>query len=478
MSDFYSWPNSVRQILTGVIALGVLSQTMLIILSYRRYPRNFKRALESLLEVLILLGLIVYSLMHGQAIHSYFTGIIVPPGYEVLRTTAFALIALTAGGVAVSTKKLCPFLLTLPFPLLLPPMEGILADSFAYLFFVSIVILPVRSVYLSVLRSREISSSISALSIKNTVDSLHTGVLFSELDGFILLINKQMQLLMKTIFGQLYRDGRQFYDLLVSGEVKLGCKRTEFEGQIVFLLPDKTAWMFTSSKIESKGKSYTQLAATDITQQWIMTEKLQRQEKELTIKSKMLRESISNLQILSREREMQKAKMRAHDVLGQRLSLLLRSIRSDETLDHDLLRSLSQGILEELKEEKTAPTPKDELDDLQQTFNAIGIKISFKGELPSDPKKGSIITDIIKESVTNAVRHGFATEISIEIGDVENRHYLLISNNGELPSLPIIEGGGIAAMRKMVEPYGGNVDVSVDPHFALTVYVPEVKYEL
>jgi len=278
---------------------------------------------------------------------------------------------------------------------------------------------------------------------------------------------------MKTISGGLYRNGKQFYNYLAASEVKSEYRRVEFEGQIVFLLPDNTAWMFTNSVLEIKGKYYSQLAATDITQQWLLTEKLQKQEKELTIKSAQLRESIVNLQVLNREREMQKAKRRAHDVLGQRLSLLLRNIRSDEALDYDLFLSLSQGILDELRKDKISLSPKKELDGLQRTFATIGIKISVLGDLPSDHEKSRIIIDIIRESVTNAVRHGLASEISVVIADIDDRLHLKISNNGDVPSQPIIEGGGLAAIRKMVEPYGGEINVDVEPSFALSVHVRE-----
>lgn len=473
MAEFLSWSHAARQILTFLIALSVLSQTLLIIFSFRRYPRNYKYMLGSTLEVFVLLGILVYSLMHGQALHSYFSGIIAPLGYEVLRLIAFVLISMTSFLVVILTWRVWPLTIVLLFLPLLPSMERILDAGFAYLIFASIVILLTRGISLSLLRAKEIGCSISASSIKNTVDSLHTGVLFCESDGFILLINEQMQRLMKTISGGLYRNGKQFYNYLAASEVKSEYRRVEFEGQIVFLLPDNTAWMFTNSVLEIKGKYYSQLAATDITQQWLLTEKLQKQEKELTIKSAQLRESIVNLQVLNREREMQKAKRRAHDVLGQRLSLLLRNIRSDEALDYDLFLSLSQGILDELRKDKISLSPKKELDGLQRTFATIGIKISVLGDLPSDHEKSRIIIDIIRESVTNAVRHGFASEISVVIADIDDRLHLKISNNGDVPSQPIIEGGGLAAIRKMVEPYGGEINVDVEPSFALSVHVRE-----
>ena len=82
--------------------------------------------------------------------------------------------------------------------------------------------------------------SISSLSIKDAVDSLHTGVLFCKPDGYIVLVNIQMQKLMTVLTGRIHRNSRNFYELLLLGNLLPGCQNTEHEGQIVCLLPDET----------------------------------------------------------------------------------------------------------------------------------------------------------------------------------------------------------------------------------------------
>lgn len=472
MMWFLSWPDALKYILTLMLAFSVLSQTILTILSLLRYPRSYSLLLESIMEAFVLFAIVVFSLMHGQMIHSYDTTIIAPIAYVVLRSVAFVLITLTGLLLTVIVRKpssLLIIILSLP---LLPFLESRLTGSFAYLFFAAILLLLLRGIVLSLMRLKEIRSRISASSIKNTIDSIHTAVLFSEPDGLILLINEQMLRLMNAISGKLQRNAKEFYDYLISGELEPGMQREEFEDQILLHLPDATVWIFSLSKLKIKDRDYFQLAATDISRQWNLTAELQRQEAELKVKSEYLRESIDSLQLLSGERVVRNAKLRAHEVLGQRLSLLLRSIHNGDTLDHNLLNSLSRGILDDLKAEQSSPSPEEELDGLSQAFASIGVSIKQEGELPADEKISRIFADIIKESVTNAVRHGFATEISVKITGEEEGHQLMIINNGDLPSRPIIEGGGIGAMRNMVEPYSGELDVVFDQCFALTVKVP------
>ena len=472
MTGFFVWPDAVRYLLILLLAFSVLSQTILTILSFLRYPRKFSLILENFLESFVLFGIVVFTLMYGQMIHSFFTMIIVPTGYEILRIASFSLITLTILLAALMVKNFYSLALILLFMLLLPPFELILTRSFPYLFFAAILILLARSIIISFRRLKEMRGTITASSIKNTIDSIHTAVLFSESDGLILLMNEQMLYLMNVISGKLQRNAKEFYQFLTAGELGPGMHREEFEGQLVLYLPDATAWIFSLSKLEIKAKDYFQLAATDITRQWKLTVELQRREAELKLKSEQLRESIDQLQALSGEKVVKKAKLRAHEVLGQRLSLLLRSIRSGDTLGHDLLQSLAQGIIEELKRVQSRPDPKEELAGLKQAFASIGVSIKLEGELPADQEISRIFTDIIKEGVTNAARHGFATDISVKTGGEGDRHNLTITNNGDVPSCPITEGGGIGAMRNMLEPYGGELDVILDQSFVLTIQVP------
>lgn len=472
MVEFYTWPAAARLFLTFFIALAVLFQALAVVLSFYRH-RSCRSALpENFLELCVLLQILACSLLHGQVVQGYESSLIAPTGCGALRMAIFIALTLAAAAVLATTKKPGPLLTVLASGLTLPLMEAAPGNIFAYLYLTTLLFFLGRSIYLCILRYREIKTSISVLSIKNLIDSLHTGLLFSEPDGFIILVNERMQRLMQGIAGRIYRNGSQFYELLAAGNIAESCRRAELERQIVCLLPDGKAWMFSRTELEMGRKKYIQLAATDITRRWALTEQLRRQEAELKSKGEELSRAIARLHILSRERETQKAKMRAHDVLGQRLTLLLRAIDGEQAGDRDLILSLSQGLLEDLKEEGKKPSPQEELAGLQQLFGSIGVDIALEGELPADRAKGHLFTDIIKKSVTNAVQHGFATKIFARIDHDGGRYSLSITNNGYAPLRPIAEGGGMGGIRKAVEPFGGVIKVTLQPHFALTVELP------
>lgn len=478
MAELYTWPAAARLLLTFLIALTVLFQTLAAVLSFSRRRRSYRRVLENHLEIALLLQVLTASLLHGQVMQGYESSLIAPTGYGALHIAVFALLLLMAVAVLAAARKPWPLLVILASGLTLPPVEAVFGNIFAYLYLAEISFFLGRSVYISIRRYREIRTELSALSIKNMIDSLHTGLLFSEPDGFILLVNARMQQLMQTVTGQVYRNAKQFYERLLLGDLENSCQKANLEGQVVCLLPDESAWMFTQSVLEMGRKKNIQFTATDITRRWALTVQLWRQERELREKGAELNRAISRLHILARERETQKAKMRAHDVLGQRLSLLLRTLRSEQALDYDLLRFLSQGLLDDLKAEEIKPSPQKELASLQQLFGSIGVAIELQGELPEDPPRGHLFTDIIKKSVTNAVHHGFATKIEIHSGFSKGRYRLKVSNNGRTPRRTIIEGGGIGGIRKAIEPYGGVLTITTGPRFVLTVDLPGGENDL
>jgi signal transduction histidine kinase len=298
---------------------------------------------------------------------------------------------------------------------------------------------------------------------------LHTGVLFFEEDGFIVLSNEQMQRLMIAITGRIRRNGKEFYKLLTIGEIEPDCLATRFEDHDVCLLPDGSVWMFNAKELYIGRKKYTQLTATNITERWGLITELQTQNEELMQRQKELGETIDNLHILSRERELQKARMRAHDILGERLTLLLHTIRGEQALDYAMLRSMSHGLLDEIRIGQITPSPADALDNIKQEFETIGVEVLINGKFPEEDVKAKLFVDIIREATTNAVRHGLATKVQICMADSDGGDKLVITDNGHPPSSGIKEGGGITGMREKIKPFGGTLTLTIQPNFVLTV---------
>lgn len=491
MIEFYAWPEVICFIITILFAVCVLTQTVSTILSFSRYPRNRNWACEALLELSILLQVFTCSLMHGQFIQAYGRGMIPPTGYLLPRIVIFtALTLLSVMSIQPwllltrsrrhSTKEIqavthseasrpssplppapssptspdtwhlkpdtssslhpapCPLsprapqaaLVILASGLTLPVAEQHLGRAFAFLFVAALLFWLVRSIRMILVRTDDLRSSISAFSIRNAIDSMNTGVLFCEMDGFVLLSNVRMQRLMEELTGIVQRNGRHFYSLLTLGEIQPGCKIVAFEGQNICLLPDESAWSFSLTELARKKRKYIQLTATDITERWKLTEHLHPQNDELAQRQKDLHEALANVHILSREMATQKAKMRAHDILGERLTMLLRVVRNESAPDYALLHKQSQELLSELKSTGNALTPQEDLEILIQTFAAIGVEVVQDGDPLAGGEHGRVMVDSIKEAVTNAVRDCFATKVLVSLDGTGQGGLLRIAHNG------------------------------------------------
>lgn len=471
MLEMYAWAWSVRSTVTLLLALCIFTQVLALVLSVYRQPRSLHLLAENCLELALLLHILCCSLLFGQVYHAYEATLIVPTGYESLRIATFGLVVFTALVAALLARRPWQLLSIPAVCMMLPYVEQLLGKYFSYVYVAVLLFYLVRSLIICIKRYGDVRTGISSRSVKNAIDSLRTGILFYAPDGFVLLTNSRMQQLMATLSGRVRRNGLHFYELLCSGELQDGCSRTELEGQIVCLMPGGDAWMFTKTELHVSNRDYIQLTATDITERWRLTTQLQQQDEQLRLKGKELGAALKTLDVLSREKETQNAKMRAHDILGQRLTLLLRTLRSEREPDPKLIHSLSQGLMEDLSTLRDAPPPREVFDDLCQVFAALGVDLLCSRPLP-DGEAGYLLVDILRESATNAVRHGFATQVHAQLDVSDGAYCAYITNNGRAPSVEITEGGGLCGMRNKLKPHGGTLYVQTQPHFALTITLP------
>ncbi|NLC03639.1 MAG: hypothetical protein GX787_05080 [Tissierellia bacterium] len=472
MIEFFSLSWGIHIFVVFILGICVLSQTLVLVFSFFRHGLTTTKVFENLLELSILFQIILFAILFGEMGNGYKNGLVLSSGYENLRISIFLVVLILVIIVSILTKDWLFFTIIPATLISLPLIENVLGSAFPWFFIFALIFLLLRSIKICISSIIAIRTDISALSVVHAVDTLHTGVLFSENDGYTLLSNHQMQNFMIATTGKIFRNPIEFYDLLLSDQYERNYKKAELEGQIVYILPDGSAWMLTKTDISFLMKNYIHISVADVSQLWELTAKLQQQEEELRYKSEELKRTIANLHILSKEREINNAKMRAHDILGQRLSLLLRIIENEKNLDYDLLISLSKGLLAELKAEQGEIEAKDELENIQQIFAAIGVDIKFDGELPDNSKQARLFVDIIREGSTNAVRHGFATEINMKSRLIDNTYNLTIDNNGHTTRDPITLGSGIKGMRKKVSAQGGNLDIIQHPRFTLSVVLP------
>jgi signal transduction histidine kinase len=71
--------------------------------------------------------------------------------------------------------------------------------------------------------------------------------------------------------------------------------------------------------------------------------------------------------------------------------------------------------------------------------------------------------------LTNAVRHGGAKQLWIDVEETTTEYIIRYTNDGIAHNSPIKEGGGLSTARRKIEAFGGRMHIQTGPRFMLTI---------
>ena len=174
------------------------------------------------------------------------------------------------------------------------------------------------------------------------------------------------------------------------------------------------------------------------------------------------------------------SRARLHDILSQRLSLTrvllsgLEKTHVEKQLEEikGLLASVGQDLLYEPE-----LTPQARLEQLIRLYQTIGIDIACEGRLPASDKISDAFVKILREALSNALRHAGATRIFVRFDEGESSHEMTVSNNGSCTSEPPKEGNGIQNMRARLESLDGSMMIETESGFVIRICIPSVSHE-
>lgn len=359
MTEFFCWPHWARILLTMACAAAAIVQTISLMLSLSRFRAGLRPGSEYLAEAAgtadtVLLGLLLARVQCGAI-----DGFVAPSGMFAGRWALFACTlaaALLAGRSAGAQKRVSYLGTAAASALVLPPAEAAAGRYYPVLFCAAAAFWLVRSGTAVLKGHRELRRGISASSVKEAIDRLHTGLMFCEENGWIVLCNQQMKRLMAELGALPAGGGRDFYARLCEGRCAPGCRRVE-GGAPVYRLPDGTVWLFSSHEIQRGRRLYIQFSAADVSKSWYAGEALMRENAELKKSGGELSARLADLRRICREEETERARSRVHDYLGQRITMLLRALRAGGEPDEELLAAFSQGLPADLRELESPPAP-------------------------------------------------------------------------------------------------------------------------
>ena len=303
--------------------------------------------------------------------------------------------------------------------------------------------------------------------IRETVNLLPEGICIYAKDGTVLLSNLRMNSLCRMLTGSPLSNAVTFRQQIENSAEKNN-------DEYLIQTQDGKTWRFFTKQILSEGKRFDQLTASDITEQYRVTEELREKNARLKEIQKRMKEvsDLSGDMFIAQEKASARAAL--HNQLGQVLLTGRHFLEHPESTDASMVRTATKEmnlfLLREAENaEKTTPEPfVSENDPLQQAVTmarSIGVKTDLQGIPPEDPSRRDLLSLAIQECAANAVKHAEGNQIHV----VTDENGFSVTNNGKPPKGPVIESGGLLSLRRSAEEANGRMVVESEPAFKLTV---------
>lgn len=111
---------------------------------------------------------------------------------------------------------------------------------------------------------------------------------------------------------------------------------------------------------------------------------------------------------------------------------------------------------------------------IDSTTRSTGVRITYEFDADINhfnQDEDDVIYRVVQESITNAIRHGGATEIDVTITRRDGELHILVSDNGK-GCEDVKTGFGLHHMKERLEMLGGELDYSSGPGFMIHAVIP------
>ena len=285
--------------------------------------------------------------------------------------------------------------------------------------------------------------------VKEAFDNLPSGVCFFDKNGTVTLCNHQMYRVFFALTGMDLQSLPELQDFLNSHGNE-SHRDHEF-----FLLEDNTAWTFAQEQITTQeGETYTQVTASDVAELYLRQKELEEEMRKLKKHAERIRRLSSDILALIREEEILNMKMRVHDDIGRSVIATRQFLKQGRPMK-ELDLTVWKHAVRLLRHENELSEKQDAVDELMSAAHDIGIRVLIDGEFPEQTAVKELFLSVIRECMTNAVRHAGAKELYIRFVCSGQQAAVTVTNDGASPEGEIVEGGGLTSLLSLVKKSGG-----------------------
>ena len=297
---------------------------------------------------------------------------------------------------------------------------------------------------------------LNTFSIKESMDMLSSGICYYKPNGMLRLVNKKMEDIGNELFGKPIMNGNELYE----GLIRKSEDTPDGNGEYIEL-PDGKRYFFVQNEMElSTGKIY-ELIITDITEEHEKRLELEEKKKDAEKVSESFRELTNRAKLAAIERENLQAKIMLHDDLGK-INIIAKKFLESGEVGPINEKNLTEEWISTLEAIKRDAVESDEYnyEKVYKTAKLLGAELEAQEIFDEDPAKKRVISQALICALNNAVRHGKASKVVMDVKDSEvDRKLVTISNNGLPADADSSEKGGLTSLRKNIEALGGQMQI-------------------
>ena len=318
--------------------------------------------------------------------------------------------------------------------------------------------------------------SINVNSVADALNNVDCGLMYSEWDGTIVLINHKMWQLARIFSDAQYYNALDFWRMIISFNESDEAKRIDFTSWPAFLLKDNTVWSFERSILSDADKRYLEIVARDVTDLYNKRVNVEEEIKELSSVQGRLQDVLKNISTTGNDEELLAYKVHIHDRLGNAIlrtrQILRGSVQNFEEPARESILGLWSNTIKAFKNNRLEVEQNKEgsLAALYSQAETLGIELFMFGEFPV---YNEVAIRAVREAMYNSIRHAYANSLTVESYKEDGGYRVHIYDDGKAHTDTVVEGGGLKSIRRAVEEQGGTMRVAVPDGVELYIFFKE-----
>lgn len=306
---------------------------------------------------------------------------------------------------------------------------------------------------------------VTPLAVKESMDRLPVAICFCDAAGVPVMTNLAMDRLCAALIGETPVSVTELWTALTAHSVQ-----DADYGAPILRTADGRVLRVRRRTLPS---AYTEIAAADITELYEAMRRLHEENARLeAMKRRFVRYGEEAAEV-TRQQEILAAKIAVHDDVGHVLLATKHCLDEPGSSDPAQIAELWRKTLGLFRSGAVPDREPDAAATLIRAARDVGVEAVVDGTLPSERVARNIVLDALHETITNTLRHAHGTALRLTVRETGGGWRVTLVNNGDTPTGPIEETGGLKLLRQMTEAGGGTMEIALRPAFTLCLTLPK-----